>query len=147
MVRCGVLDERCRDGLETSRKDPVDRLTGRAVCQRIVQRTLNVAIVEQAELKAAEQEAAEDDRKEKERLNKERKATEDLDRKEGKVTPPPVSPGVIADSSESSDATSDMELGAEEAVPPASETGSADGKVEAPDPSLPPEVDETGGNA
>lgn len=47
------------------------------------------AIVDQAETKAAEQEAAEEDRKELERQEKERRATEELNRKEGFVPPPP----------------------------------------------------------
>ncbi len=51
------------------------------------------AIVDQAETKAAEQEAAEEERKHQDKLERERKATEELDRKEGVVTPPPPEVG------------------------------------------------------
>ncbi len=55
------------------------------------------AIVDQAETKAAEQEAADDERKHQDKLERERKATEELDRKEGKAIPPPPVATAIVD--------------------------------------------------
>ena len=47
------------------------------------------AIVYQADVKAEEQEIVEEERKYQEKLAKERRATEELDRKEGRSLPPP----------------------------------------------------------
>jgi transcription termination/antitermination protein NusA len=92
------------------------------------------AIVYQADVKAEELEIEEEERKYQEKKEKERKATEELDRKEGRL--PPLPPPVVESAEEAPD-------------DPVAEAGSDSGKVPIAEPVAEPEIggEQSGENA
>jgi N utilization substance protein A len=107
------------------------------------------AIVYQAEVKAEEQEIAEEERKYQDKLEKERRATEELDRKEGRIAAPPPAPVAEVESASTDSVVADaIGSAADESVGTAPVTP-APAAAQAPssDPELTGSDEQTGGNA